>query len=407
MIRSRIQIEGGEVRDFYEAFGFIYMDADERTAPDEKEDAASSYAEQAGENRDGRTVDAPFDYTARFIVEARGNNADNINRKIRAFNEAVREQLPGSDVKRKKEICFYNLNNRCKVVGTAEVIAVPKEAQYAHRAGLTDFADVELKIHVTDPKKCNFSLDGYLRLKWAEGTDEEQWRWKPNGQFENLEAYTGKGSLITDALYEGELTTISQLFGGEEQTGVGKLEHLWDLPDTSKAKRAYFAFGLQSQLEYLPEMDLASAENVECMFLGCLKLKAIRVRNTGNVMEWGQFANNCKACERIEELDFRSMKTMSEYTFPPENAPTRYIRIKNLGMGEVQTIVIRCANWGAGSAENFQSLWQSLVVDSYNLRENAPMSPPKVLQLHPSVLSRLGVDGRELIKSKGYTLTEY
>ncbi len=159
MIKSLIQIEGGEVWDFYEKFGFIYMDADERTAPDEKEDAVSSYAEDPGEHRDGRTVDAPFDYTVRFIVEAEGSDADNVNKKIAAFNDAVREIIPDGGVKRKREIAFYNLNNRCKIVGTAEVIAVPKEAQYAHRAGLTDYADVELKIRVSDPSKCDFAID--------------------------------------------------------------------------------------------------------------------------------------------------------------------------------------------------------------------------------------------------------
>jgi hypothetical protein len=158
MIKSSIQIESGAVRDFYEAFGFIYLDADERTAPDEKEDAVSSYAEEPGEHRDGRTVDAAFDYTARFLIEAKGTDTDNINKKIAAFNNAVREQIPQSSVKRKKEIAFYNYNNRCKIVGTAEVIAVPKEAQYAHRAGLSDFADVELKIRVKDPRKCDFQL---------------------------------------------------------------------------------------------------------------------------------------------------------------------------------------------------------------------------------------------------------
>lgn len=158
MIRSKIQIENGEVQDFFDAFGFIYLDADERTAPDEKEDAVSNYAEQEGENRDGRTVDAAFDYTARFLVEANGSDSDNINKKIAVFNRAMRKSIPGSDVKRKREIAFYNLNNRCKIVGFAEAVAVPKEAQYARKAGLPEYADIELKIRVTTPSKCDFEL---------------------------------------------------------------------------------------------------------------------------------------------------------------------------------------------------------------------------------------------------------
>ncbi len=36
MIEAWLQIEDGPVEDSYRRWGFIYMDADERTAPDEK-----------------------------------------------------------------------------------------------------------------------------------------------------------------------------------------------------------------------------------------------------------------------------------------------------------------------------------------------------------------------------------
>lgn len=158
MIESRIQIENGEIWDFYKKFRFIYMDADERTAPNEKEDAVSSYAEQAGENRDGRTVDAPFDYMVKFLVEAPNKDLTNVNVKVNDFNRAVREKLPDSDVKRKKEIAFYNLLNRVKIVGTCEPIAEPTEVYHSNRYGELDFAVVELKIRVSDPRKCDFEL---------------------------------------------------------------------------------------------------------------------------------------------------------------------------------------------------------------------------------------------------------
>jgi len=159
MIKSLIQIDGGEVKDFYEEFGFIYMDADERTAPDEKDDAVSNYAEQAGENRDGRTVDAPFDYTAKFLVEAPNKDLTNVNVKVNNFNRAVRETIAGSDVKRKKEIAFYNQLNRVKIVGYPQPIAVPTECYHSNRYGELDFAVVELKIRVSAPHKCDFELN--------------------------------------------------------------------------------------------------------------------------------------------------------------------------------------------------------------------------------------------------------
>jgi len=161
MIRSLIQIEDGPVNDFYDKFGFKYMDADERTDSDEKEDAVSSYAEEAGEHRDGRTVGAPFDYIAKFLVEAPNKNLTNVNAKIAAFNAAVREKLPGSDIKRKKEITFYNLLNHVKIVGYPEVIAVPTEVYNSGRADIADFAQFELKIRVSDPSKCDFNIDAH------------------------------------------------------------------------------------------------------------------------------------------------------------------------------------------------------------------------------------------------------
>lgn len=158
MIRSLIQIEGGVVKDFYEAFGFIYMDADERTAPDEKEDAASNYAEEAGEYRDGRTVDAPFDYTAKFLIEAPNKDLTNVNIKVNNFNRAIREQLPNSAIKRKKEIAFYNILNRVKIVGACAPITIPTRCYHSNRYGEMDCAEVELKIRVADPTKCDFEL---------------------------------------------------------------------------------------------------------------------------------------------------------------------------------------------------------------------------------------------------------
>ena len=156
MIKSNIQIENDVVMDFYDAFGFIYVDADERTAPDEKQDAVSSYAEEAGEYRDGRTVYAPFDYTAKFIIEAPNKDLTNVNAKIKAFNDAIRADEGG--VLRKRKISFYNLLNRVKIVGYPELISVPTKVYHSNAYGGLDFALVELKIRVSNPKECNFNL---------------------------------------------------------------------------------------------------------------------------------------------------------------------------------------------------------------------------------------------------------
>lgn len=159
MIRSLIQIEDGEVYDFFSKWGFLYIDADERTAPDEKEDAVSNYAEKAGEHRDGRTVYAPFDYTATFLIEAPNKDLQNVNSKITAFNNAIRKRQDKSDVLVKRQVTFYNLKNRVKIVGYPDLIAEPKEPYRSDRYGVLEYVQVELKIRVSDPDKCDFELN--------------------------------------------------------------------------------------------------------------------------------------------------------------------------------------------------------------------------------------------------------
>lgn len=156
MIKSKIQIENGDVFDSYEQWGFIYIDADERTAPPEKEDAVTTYAGEPGEHRDGRTMDAPFDYKVAFIVAAPNKDLANVNSRIADFNAAVRGEKDG--VKVKKEISFYNLLNRVKITGYPEPISEPKKVIHLERFGELDYAQIELKIRVSDPRKCDFDL---------------------------------------------------------------------------------------------------------------------------------------------------------------------------------------------------------------------------------------------------------
>lgn len=158
MIRSSIEIDKVEY-DFYDAFGFIYLGADRRTAPDEKEDAVTNYAGEHGEHRDGRTCYAPFDYKAEFLIEAKCQNLDNVNTKIREFNSAIREQIPGSAVMRKKKIIFYNHDDRVRIVGVPQLISEPTELYHSPRLGAMECAKVELVIRVTDPDECDFCLE--------------------------------------------------------------------------------------------------------------------------------------------------------------------------------------------------------------------------------------------------------
>lgn len=85
MIKVRLQIADGAIQDTYDAYGLIYISADHRLAAPTKGFEKTSYAEQAGENIDPRTVDDAFDYTVKFLVTCPNNDIVNANKKIAAF----------------------------------------------------------------------------------------------------------------------------------------------------------------------------------------------------------------------------------------------------------------------------------------------------------------------------------
>lgn len=158
MITSRIQMGNGAILDTYEGHKMIYKESDNRTeAPIKKRDA-SSYAEQAGENTDRRTVQDAFDYKVQFIIEAPNKNLQNANAVIAAFNRKLYTQPTNSDIRTYNEVTFYNDYKRVKIVGIPEPIAEPKELYRRQNGEAMDCAVVELTIHVSDPTKCDFNL---------------------------------------------------------------------------------------------------------------------------------------------------------------------------------------------------------------------------------------------------------
>lgn len=159
MITARIQIENGQILDTYEGFGFIYMSADNRTeAPIKKRDT-TSYAEEAGEHVDQRTVQDVFDYKVKFLIEAPNNNRQNANAKIADFNRQLYKQATDSDIRTYKTITLYDDYKRVKIVGIPEPIAEPTELYRRQNGSVMDCATVELVIHVNDPTKCDFNLN--------------------------------------------------------------------------------------------------------------------------------------------------------------------------------------------------------------------------------------------------------
>ena len=157
MIRVRLQIGDGDILDTFEGWGFIYMDADERTEAPIKKREVSSYAEEAGERTDPRTVQDAFDYKVKFLIECPNRDLENANAKIAAFNKALYTTSYDSNIRTYKEIAFYNDYNRVRIIGLPEPIAQPTDFFRKQDGSALDCAQVELKIRVCDPSKCNFN----------------------------------------------------------------------------------------------------------------------------------------------------------------------------------------------------------------------------------------------------------
>ena len=156
MINVRIQIGDGAIEDTHTAHKLIYLEADNRTeAPIKKRDV-TTYAEQAGDNTDPRTVQDAFDYKVRFIIDGQDKDLKRVNSIIAAFNKKLYTQEANSDIRTYKEVTLYNDFKPCKIVGLPEPIAECKEFKKSRNG--YEFAQVEFVIHVSDPTKCNFNL---------------------------------------------------------------------------------------------------------------------------------------------------------------------------------------------------------------------------------------------------------
>lgn len=160
MINVRIKIGGGAVEDMFAAHKLIYMDADNRTeAPIKKRDS-TSYAEEAGEHTDPKTVQDAFDYKVTFIIDGQDKDLKRVNDIIDVFNKKLYTQEAGSNIRTYKEVTFYNDFKPHKIVGIPEPIAECKEFRKSRNG--YEFAQVELTIHVSDPRKCEFRASGTI-----------------------------------------------------------------------------------------------------------------------------------------------------------------------------------------------------------------------------------------------------
>ena len=155
MITVRIKIGDGAITDT-QAYGLVYLDSDKRVGAPSKGFEATSYPEEEGEHIMPKTVDAAFDYKAKFFIQA--DSLENANEKIAAFNSELYTQEQDSDVKTYKQVEFYNDYKRHKIVGYPSEIPEATDFWRDPDNQVNDVVVVEWNIRVTKPSLCDFSL---------------------------------------------------------------------------------------------------------------------------------------------------------------------------------------------------------------------------------------------------------
>ena len=245
MIRARIQIGKGEVYDAYDKYGFVYLDADERTAPDIQDYTSTKYVEDAEEHVDPRTIEVAFDYKIKFLVEAPNGNYKSVNNKVDDFNTLLFTR-DDSGVLNAQKITIYNDLNRVKVVGYPKPISEPTEVFHTDSYGGSDWIALELTVHVSNPKECVWATERYtdgMAEVVYNATDAEQGAYGLTILAENLPVVLPDGSTKGRAFTHDYLHYITvPLNRGDSVTGktmaYGNACH-WIVTDASGNALAY------------------------------------------------------------------------------------------------------------------------------------------------------------------------
>ena len=157
MINGRLKIGNGTLEDIFKKWGLIYISSDNRFEAPTKGFATTSYAEEAGEHIDPRTMPNAFDYKVKFLVMAPNKNLTNANAKIAAFNRVLYDVV--NQVRTYKQVTFYNDYKRVKIVGYPQPIDEAPEFWRDKKGKQHDCVQVEWTIRVNNPTLCDFSTE--------------------------------------------------------------------------------------------------------------------------------------------------------------------------------------------------------------------------------------------------------
>ncbi len=156
MIKVRLKIGSGTLKDTIAGWKLWYVSADHRFGAEAKDFETTTYPEKEGENILPKTVDAPFDYKVKFYIKAEGA-LENANSVIKAFNDALYTK-DSAGVKTFNQVEFYNDYKKVKIVGYPKPIALATDFWRDSTGEAHDVVVVEWVIRVNKPSLCNFDL---------------------------------------------------------------------------------------------------------------------------------------------------------------------------------------------------------------------------------------------------------
>ena len=154
MISVRVKIGSGSIVDTRSTYGLVYIDSDKRVGSPVKGFESTAYPEEEGEHIIPVTVDAPFDYKAKFFIQA--TSLASANDKIHAFNEAFAPRNAETGTRTVSQVTFFNDYKRHKIVGYPKPIEDATEFWRDPKNQVNDVVIVEWEIRVTKPSLCEY-----------------------------------------------------------------------------------------------------------------------------------------------------------------------------------------------------------------------------------------------------------
>lgn len=186
----------------------------------------------------------------------------------------------------------------------------------------------------------------------------------------------------------------------------------WPDWDFSKATDMDMFLAGAQKIAEVPDLDLPEVTSMAMWVYNIPSLRRIGVIKAPKNTKFHMGGDMLPNLEYVGELDYGNLE-IHPHTRDSQNqfyifkdrycTKLRHLRIINLGKTDISVYYLAAKNWGEGSAENRQSLIDTLITYSYD--RAAAGKVPAAINLSPAALNRLTDEEKAAITAKGYTLT--